>query len=314
MRGSTVGQIDALYNHSGIAQQGCSKHEAKDTAREGGAQSWSDIGRKIGIFSEGTADRYRDVWRSAFEHAKSEYGIKDVEKLSPEAVQGYLESRVEQGVAYNTYQVDAAALAKLEQTLNRYSEAHDRGNTYDFRSAIAETRAEASSLSKFDSSRAYEDARGLVAAVSDRDHQLTAAVQLESGSRIHEASLIKPDQLQGYTSDPTTGEQKGVISYQGKGGKMGEHLVSKDTYQALEQRIQERGEFRIDKDAYRDSLRDAAAETGQSYTSSHGLRWNYAQDRFKEIQEHGGSYEKALAQVSQEMGHERASITEHYLR
>lgn len=314
MRGSTVGQIAALYKHSGIAQQGSSKHEAKEIAREGGAQSWSDIGREIGVFSEGTADRYRDVWRSAFEHAKTEHYIKDVEKLTPAAVQSYLQSRVEQGVAHSTYQVEAAALAKLEQALNRYSEAHDRGNTYDFRSAISESRAEAHTLSKFDSSRAYEDARGLVAAVSDRDHQLTAAVQLESGSRIHEASLIKPDQLQGYRPDPTTGDQRGVIAYQGKGGKMGEHLVSPGTYQALEQRIQERGEFRIDKDAYRDSLRDAAAETGQSYTSSHGLRWNYAQDRFKEIQEHGGSYEKALAQVSQEMGHERASITEHYLR
>lgn len=314
MRGSTVGQIAALYKHSGIAQQGSSKHEAKEIAREGGAQSWSDIGREIGVFSEGTADRYRDVWRSAFAFAKSEYGIKDLEKLTPAAVQGYLESRVEQGVAYSTYQVDAAALAKLEQALNRYSETHDRGNTYDFRSAIAETRAEASSLSRFDSSRAYADPRGVVDAISNRDHQITAAVQLESGSRIHEASLIKPDQLQGYRPDPTTGEQRGVIAYQGKGGKMGEHLVSKDTYQALEQRIQERGEYRIDKDAYRDSIKAAAEATGQDYNGSHGLRWSYAQERFAQIQEHGGSYEQALAQVSQEMGHERASITEHYLR
>jgi hypothetical protein len=303
-----------VYKLSGISEIGSSKHEAKESAREGGAQSWADIGGKIGIYSEGTADRYRDVWRAALDYAKADYGIKDIEKITPEVIQNYLESRVEQGIAHSTYGTEAAALGKLEVALNRYSEAHDRGNTYDFRSAIAETRAEASSLSKFDSSRAYEDARGLVAAVSDRDHQLTAAVQLESGSRIHEASLIKPDQLQGYTSDPTSGEQKGVISYQGKGGKMGEHLVSPGTYQALEQRIQERGEFRIDKDAYRDSLRDAAAETGQKYTSSHGLRWNYAQERFQQIQEHGGSYEKALAQVSQEMGHERASITEHYLR
>lgn len=314
MRGTTFKQIERLYEGSGINAIGESKHADKEAAREGGAQTWQEIGREVRIYSYGTADTYRDVWRSAFDHAKTEHGIKDVEKLTPEAVQSYLESRVEQGVAHSTYQKEAAALGKLEQALNRYSEAHDRGNTYDFRSAIAESRAEAHTLSKFDSSRAYEDARGLVAAVSDRDHQLTAAVQLESGSRIHEASLIKPDQLQGYTSDPTTGEQKGVIFYQGKGGKMGEHLVSKDTYQALEQRIQERGEFRIDKDAYRDSLRDAAAETGQQYTSSHGLRWNYAQERFQQIQEHGGSYEKALAQVSQEMGHERASITEHYLR
>jgi integrase len=314
LRGTTFKQIERLYERSGINAIGASKHDAKEVAREGGAQTWQEIGREVRIYSYGTADTYRDVWRSALDFAKSEHGIKDVEKLTPEAVQGYLESRVEQGVAHSTYQKEAAALAKLEQTLNRYSEAHDRGNTYDFRSAIAETRAEAHTLSKFDSSRAYEDARGLVAAVSDRDHQITAAVQLESGSRIHEASLIKPDQLQGYRPDPTTGDQRGVIAYQGKGGKVGEHLVRPETYRAIEQRISERGEYRIGKDAYRDSLKAAAAATGQEYTGSHGLRWSYAQERFAQIQEHGDSYEKALAQVSQEMGHVRASITEHYLR
>lgn len=314
MRGTTFKQIERLYERSGINAIGASKHTDKEAAREGGAQTWQEIGREVRIYSYGTADTYRDVWRSAFDHAKSEHGIKDVEKLTPEAVQSYLESRVEQGVAHSTYQKEAAALGKLEQALNRYAEAHGRGNSYDFRAAISETRAEASSLSRFDSSRAYADPRGVVDAISNRDHQITAAVQLESGSRIHEASLIKPDQLQGYRADPTTGEQKGVIAYQGKGGKIGDHLVSKDTYQAVEQRIQERGEFRVDKDAYRDSIKAAAESTGQDYNGSHGLRWNYAQDRFKEIQEHGGSYEKALAQVSQEMGHERASITEHYLR
>lgn len=314
MRGTTFKQIERLYEGSGINAIGTSKHEAKEAAREGGAKTWQEMGREVRIYSYGTADTYRDVWRSAFDFAKTEYNIKDVEKLTSEAVQSYLESRVEQGVAHSTYQKEAAALAKLEQTLNRYSEAHDRGNSYDFRGAISEAKTEAHTLSKFDGSRAYDDPRGLVAAVSDRDHQIAAAVQLESGSRIHETSLIKPDQLQGYRPDPTTSEQKGVITYQGKGGKMGEHLVSTETYQALEQRIQERGEYRIDKDAYRASLKAAAEASGQSYNGSHGLRWSYAQERFAQVQDHGGSYEKALAQVSQEMGHERASITVHYLR
>ena len=314
MRGSTVGQVDAVYKLSGISEIGSSKHDAKEVAREGGAQTWADIGGKIGIYSEGTADRYRDVWRAALDYAKADYGIKDIEKITPEVIQNYLESRVEQGIAHSTYGTEAAALGKLEVALNRYSEAHDRGNTYDFRSAISASRAEASSLSRFDSSRAYADPRGVVDAISNRDHQIAAAVQLESGSRIHEASLIKPDQLRGYKPDPTTGEQKGVIAYQGKGGKMGEHLVSPGTYQALEQRIQERGVYWVNKDAYRASLKAAAETSGQSYNGSHGLRWSYAQERFAQIQEHGGFYEQALAQVSQEMGHVRASITEHYLR
>lgn len=317
MRGSTFYQVQALYEQSGINQIGESKHAAKEAAREGGASTWSEMGRQMGIHSYSTADAYREVWRGVLDHAKQEHGVKDIERLSPEVVQSYLQGRIEQGVAHATYAKESAACAKLEQALNRYSEAHGRGNSYDFRGALAEARAEARDLARFEGSRAYDRPAALVAAVSNRDHQITASIQYESGSRIHEASLIRADQLQGYRADPITGEQRGVIEYQGKGGKEGEHLVSPATYQAVERIIQERGVFQIDKDSYRDSLAVAASTTGQEYAGngSHGLRWNYAQERCSALQEHHGlTYDQAMLQVSSEMGHERASITEHYLR
>lgn len=317
MRGSTYNQVQAVYSQSGVNQIGKSKHAAKEAAREGGAGTWSEMGRQMGIHSYGTADSYREVWRSVLDHARQEHGVKDIERISPEIIKSYLQERIEQGVARSTYDKEAAAIGKLEVALNRYSEAHERGISYEFRTAIDATRDAAKGLEKFEGSRAYDRPAELVAAVSNRDHQITAAVQLESGSRIHEASLIKTEQLQGYKSDPVTGEQRGVIAYQGKGGKEGEHLVSPATYQAVEQIIQERGVFQIDKDSYRDSLAAAAATTGQEYTDkgSHGLRWNYAQERCSALQEHHGlTYDQAMLQVSSEMGHERADITEHYLR
>ena len=54
--------------------------------------------------------------------------------------------------------------------------------------------------------------------------------------------------------------------------------------------------------------------TRQPYQGSHGLRWSYAQERHNEVQQHGYTYEQSLSIVSQELGHERADITEHYLR
>jgi hypothetical protein len=82
------------------------------------------------------------------------------------------------------------------------------------------------------------------------------------------------------------------------------------------QTIKQNGLFKIDKDAYRDSLKAAAKATGQQYDirSSHGLRWNFAQERFNTLQEFGKTYDQALAQGSQELGHERAEITLHYLK
>lgn len=48
--------------------------------------------------------------------------------------------------------------------------------------------------------------------------------------------------------------------------------------------------------------------------SSHGLRWNFVQKTMQHVQEQGFSYDKSLRMVSEQMGHNRKKITEHYLR
>jgi len=91
-------------------------------------------------------------------------------------------------------------------------------------------------------------------------------------------------------------------------------MNSLSTYQKLDQHIMEHGTFRIDGTSYRDSLKAAAKATGQEYHGSHGLRWNFAQERFREVQECGLTHLQALQTVSQELGHNRVDITMHYLR
>jgi hypothetical protein len=85
------------------------------------------------------------------------------------------------------------------------------------------------------------------------------------------------------------------------------------TYQRLEQHIFERGTLKVSVDAYRSTLKSSAQASGQDYNGSHGLRWNFAKERFSELQKTGISYEKALGMVSDEMGHNRIEISEHYL-
>ena len=111
-----------------------------------------------------------------------------------------------------------------------------------------------------------------------------------------------------------TGELKGYIEIEGKGGKENEIALNVETYYRLENHIRDNGEFKIDKDAYRSDLKEAAEKTEQDYNGSHGLRWSFAQERFQEIQQHGLTYEEALSRVSEELGHERSDITEHYLK
>ena len=57
-----------------------------------------------------------------------------------------------------------------------------------------------------------------------------------------------------------------------------------------------------------------AKKSDQKYNGSHGLRWNFAQNRMDYHMTHGGlTYEAGLVAVSDEMGHVRGDITEHYL-
>ena len=213
-------------------------------------------------------------------YVKSEFGVKDIEKLTGEHVKSFLEYKIEQGISYRTFQQYAAAVEKLEIALNRYSEIKNRGNFYNFGSYLKQVREIAKdTLEKTNPTRAYENP------------------------------------MKGIDRNPFTNKEIGKIEVQGKGGYIRHANVSADTYKELEDYVKEKGEFKIDKNAYRADLKSAAAKSGQEYTGSHGLRWNFAQERFNELQKKGNlTYEQALKQVFEEMGHHRADIKEYYLR
>ena len=145
-------------------------------------------------------------------------------------------------------------------------------------------------------------------AVPDDQYQLAARLQYEGGCRRDELATVRKANLCG----------DGQFDVRGKGGKIRRITVSQKTYEQFTQVLQHQGQIPMHKQSYYngylDSLKKASAETGQKYTGSHGLRWNYAQDRMRSFQKEGGSYEGGLIFVSREMGHERGEITEHYLR
>jgi len=193
--------------------------------------------------------------------------------------------------------------------------------------------------------RVYTDPQALIDAITDPNFQLAAKIQYESGARLEGIERIDPflsiktqklhdnrlsdsidyiriddisskvEQLQGIEYDSLEAIQKGRIFDIEKGGKPGILLVHVDTYKQLKAHLLKHDVFRIDTNKYRTALKKAAQITKQEYQGSHGLRWNFTKERFTKIQVIGGlSYDQALQQVSWEMKHERASITEHYLR
>ncbi|MEI6313967.1 MAG: hypothetical protein WCO89_03790 [Syntrophus sp. (in: bacteria)] len=303
MHGNNSYQVHKVFNE--IRHIGKSKHKDKEAARADGAQTWHAIGQTLGVYSYATLDKYRDVAKDCLAYAKKHFGIKDIEMLTAEAVQGFLEAKIDLDVKYATFQTYAAAVEKLGVALNKYSENHNRGREYDFSKAIAEVRKEAqTTLDRYQAPRAYDNPHALRENLSTQDHKLVAAIQHEGGTRVSEATYIKEKQLLGNNQ----------YEIRGKGGKLYPVKLGPVTYSVLRHQLAiYKGTFEVNQDKYRDDLRQAAEATEQDYNGSHGLRWNYAQEKVNEVQEKGSSYNEALRQGSQSMGHERIDVTERYL-
>ncbi len=306
MRGNINYQVHQVFKE--IIAFGQSKHEAKNSAREQGAQTWHEVGKELNIYSYATADQYRDIAKDLMSYTKEQFGIKDIEKLSSEYIQAYLENKIAEGVRYNTFQKYAAALEKLEVALNQYAQSHNTGNQYSF--DIQDVRQQASEvLERNQQTRAYENPKALINSIQNQDYKIIAQAQHEGGFRISELNHLSEKNFK-------EGNVFQVIS--GKGGKDREVPLSKETYNALKSLLDKAdksdGKYKFNMNDYRNTLKEAAQVSNQPYTGSHGLRWNFAQEKFSELQREGRTYEQTLQEVSNLLGHERPDITEHYLR
>ncbi len=306
MRGNVSHQVHEVFKE--IIRFGQSKHEAKEQARVKGAKNWHELGKQLYVYSYATADQYRDIAKEALEYSKEKYGVKNIEKLSSEHIRSYLETKIAQGVKYSTFQKYAAAIEKLETALNKYAQSRSTGNQYSF--DIKDIRQQAQEvLEKNQATRAYEDPRALIENIQNSDYKIIAQAQLEGGFRISELNHI---------SEKNFLEDNAFLVISGKGGKDREVPLPKETYQALKSLLSKSdksdGKYKFNMDEYRKVLKEAALNSSQDYTGSHGLRWNFAQEKFAQLTKEGKTYEQSLQIVSNLLGHERADITEHYLR
>ena len=310
MRGSPIYQATQLVNI--LTNCGQSKHRAKEAARAAGAKSSHEIGQKLQIHSFNTANLYRSVWIEILRYAKENFAVKDITKLSATIVSSFLDEKISNGMKYTSYSVYCSALEKLTVGLNKWEQEQRKEASYDWSAEIQAAKIEAKDvLDRSVETRAYKDPIGLIKAISNPLYQTIAAAQYDIGARISELDHVHPGQFL---------ENKRFQIIKGKGGKdrISEfrQLKAYENYRRLviENINSNYDKFTFVRNQYRLAIKAAADKSGQKYTGSHGLRWNYAQERFKAIQQKGGTREEALVQVAQEMGHSRGDITEHYLQ
>lgn len=268
------------------------------------------------VSSYKTMESYRSIWNNFFNYLKEHWKIRDFEKIEAHHIQAYMDYKIEYHPSKQYLEKISAALGKLEIALKLFAKnIHNKNREYDFsiRQTILDQARDLKFVANNYHNRAYSNPLLLISNLQNSIHKIAAKIQYEGGARIEGVALIKPEQLRGTKIDKVTKTQNGVVFTKEKGGKQGEVLISVETYNELEKYLFCNSKFKINRQAYYNDIKQAAILSKESLEGSHGLRWNFAKRRMFEYGKAGYSYSDSLQEVSYEMKHNRASITEHYL-
>ncbi|MCG3709518.1 hypothetical protein ACOTVP_10960 [Aliarcobacter butzleri] len=268
------------------------------------------------VSSYKTMESYRRVWNNFFNYLKEHWEIKDFEKIEAQHIEAYMDYKIEYYPSKQYLEKISAALGKLEIALKNFAKnIYKVEKDYDFsiRQAILDQARDLKFVANNYHNRAYSNPLLLISNLQNLIHKIAAKIQYEGGARIEGVALIKPEQLLGIKIDKVTQVEKGIIYTKEKGGKQGEVLVSLETYAELENHLSLNLKFKINRQDYYNDIKQATFISKEVSEGSHGLRWNFAKRRMFEHGKAGYSYSDSLQQVSYEMKHNRASITEHYL-
>jgi hypothetical protein len=274
----------------------------------------SDYFEKVSSYQ--TMASYRSIWNNFFHYLREHWRLNNCENIEGNHVAAYMDYKIEYYPSKQYLEKISAAMGKLQVALKQYThDKYGKSKAYDFsvRQKILNSARNLKQVSNNHHNRAYNDPQSIIDNLSSPSHQLAATMQIEGGTRLEGVGLIKKEQLKGYKIDSVTSKKVGVIETKEKGGKVGDVYISVKSYEALENHIREYGTFRFSKQKYMQDIRAACEHLNIQADGSHGFRWNFAQNRLFEYAQAGYTYEQSLQLVSNEMKHNRASITEHYL-
>jgi hypothetical protein len=246
-----------------------------------------------------------------------------------EDMAAYLNQKLEYYAASNrsrqTMETVLSALGKLGYAINFYVERHGlKVAPLDIEKMRLEfyprSKSQLPKSSKVFGNRAYPDPVRLIESITNPTFQLQASLQYEGGLRAEGVGAPSNRRLKnpltakglcGTAQDPVTGQLVGVVAATEKGGKETDHYISLETYSRLEKYILTHHQLESEYGTYVEALNQAAKETGQyaKDRGSHGLKHNFAQERYLECVIHGFSHEQAMQQTSLETSHFRMRET-----
>jgi len=224
-----------------------------------------------------------------------------------------------------TMETVLSALGKMGYAINCYIDRHGlQMAQLDIEKMRLEfyqqSRIKLPRSSKVFGNRAYPDPVRLIESIANPTFQLQASLQYEGGLRAEGVGApsnrrlknpLTAKGLRGRGKDPVTGNLVGIVAATEKGGKETDHYISLETYSRLEKYILSHHQLESEYGDYVDAINQVARITGQYARGrgSHGLKHNFAQERYLECVSHGFSHEQALQQTSLETSHFRMRET-----
>lgn len=274
---------------------GESKVQAK--ANSGLTSERSGHAKSDKLHSYSSLDNFKSQCKQYFDHVKEEHGTLKG-NINNDTLTAYLQDRLDRGEikesTANTYLSNLSNISIAQEHLGMKS-------TIDAKEVAGNLQDVGHDLGREYENRAYSNPIELVGAMErNTDYGLSAALQYEHGLRADDAT----------SSDKwrVTDDNRLEIS----GSKGGIDYTTAPMSDEMRERVENAIEnnYSVSYSHYVDTMRSNSTD---EWNGTHGLRYNYAQERVEELKDQGLSYREALEQTSLELGHSRASITEHYL-
>lgn len=284
-----------MSNANGIGE---SKRDSRANSGIKG-QNGQNISTKAHSIS--SIQNMRTVATQYFNHVKENHDGRVLENVNADTMKEFIDKKLEDGLSGASANTYISELARISDNLNQLGvDTVSRAEITDYRNELKEDH----NLQSEHSNRAYDNAENIVSSMYENTaYGLSSELQYEAGLRADDA----------LNSDKWSINEDGSLHIENsKGGiEYDTKVLNEDLLEKVREAIEQ--EYKGNYEDYREALKDAVNENGEEWNGTHGLRYDFAQERFEELKEQGFNDNEALAEVSLEMGHSREEITEHYL-
>jgi hypothetical protein len=307
-RGSIKNQAKVAYNAvNGIGSSKKASRENDENEYKG--ENGHDVSELIHSFKG--KDQFIRLTKNILTHQKVQFNITpDLHNITKEHINSYVNELIEKGLKYNSISTYLSQVNKLSIAISKIPDKASQ-HVKDKRGVVftpkdvkqARKTAKEQAIGNIHINRSYSNTDA-IGAYLDGKTALSFRLQKDYGLRVTAATKISPMQL----------KANNKFEFVNKGGKLQTITIDKNLHKQLKESTKIGKGHLVPYNLYIKELKQAMTQTGQKWQGTHGLRYSYAQTKFDQYQKDGLTAEQARQKVSNDLGHNRIDITDHYLK